>query len=247
MDVELVALDTLVPFPGNPRRGDVDRIARSIERNGVYKPIVVQRSTRTILAGNHTWQAAQRLGMEAVHVVWSDADDDTARRIMLVDNATNDAATYDWAELDALLADLSDLDGTGYNDDDLALIAERAAASLNDLTDPDDDRAPTTGELLELAHVTVAEPTHKTHHGQRWTLGKHTLVIAKVADEHHLWRHLLTDEMRFAPYPEPYYTCSDVARDTALLLVQPNTYLAGHLLDKHAAAFGEDTVTLCPE
>ena len=244
MDIETVAVDSLKPYPGNPRRGDVTAIAASIERNGVYKPIVVQRTTRTILAGNHTWQAAKSLGMDTIDVVWSDADDDTARRIVLVDNATNDRATYDWHELDVLLADLDDLAGTGYSQDDLALIAERAAAMDDLVDDEDDDRAPTTGELLELSHVTVPEPTHKCHHGQVWKVGQHTLVIAKINDEHHLWRHLLTDGVRFAPFPEPYFTLSDVARDTPLLLVQPNTYLAGHLLDKHAAAFGEASVVL---
>lgn len=239
MKVQRVPIDTLTPYPGNPRRGDVDAIAQSITANGVYKPIVVQTSTSTILAGNHTWQAAKHLGHDKIDVVWADVDDETAQRIVLVDNATNDKATYDFGELKVILDDLDTLDGTGYNLDDLEAITARA---LEELDDPDTDREPTTGELLELADVTVAEPEHQPHHGEVWTVGAHTLVVARIHDEHHLWRDLLTDDVKFAPYPEPYLTASDLGRAHTLLLVQPNTYLAGHLLDKHASMFPNEAV-----
>lgn len=240
MKVQRVAIDTLTPYPGNPRRGDVSAIAASIEANGIYKPIIVQAATNTILAGNHTWQAAKHLGMDKIDVVWADVDDATAKRIVLVDNATNDKATYDFGELKAILDDLDDITGTGYNAEDLEAITLRA---LEELDDPDDpDREPTTGELLDLADVTVAEPTHKVHHGDVWHVGHHILVIARVTDEHDKWRDLLTSDRKFAPYPEPYLTTTDLGRATPLLLVQPNAYLAGHLLDKHTAIFPNDTV-----
>jgi ParB/Sulfiredoxin domain len=59
---EYVPIDDLVPFPGNPRRGNVAAIKQSLEENGQYRPIVVRRQTREVLAGNHTLQAAKELG-----------------------------------------------------------------------------------------------------------------------------------------------------------------------------------------
>ena len=45
----------------------------------------------------------------------------------------------------------------------------------------------------------------------------------------------------FCPYPDPYYPLLDRPRADPCLFVQPNKYLAGHLLDKYAAVFGPDS------
>jgi ParB-like nuclease domain len=50
----LVPTADLRPYPGNPRRGDLEAIKDSLERNGQYRPIVVNRRTMEVLAGNHT-------------------------------------------------------------------------------------------------------------------------------------------------------------------------------------------------
>ena len=46
------------PHPRNVRQGDVGAIATSLSTHGQYRPIVVQESTGHILAGNHTYKAA---------------------------------------------------------------------------------------------------------------------------------------------------------------------------------------------
>lgn len=118
-----VPIDELIPHPENVRQGDIGAIALSLETHGQYRPIVVQESTNHIVAGNHTWKAAQHLGWKTIAVTFIDVDDDRARRIMLVDNRTNDIATYDDAGLAALLVALTEtpdgLAGTGYDGDDL--------------------------------------------------------------------------------------------------------------------------------
>nr|WP_278259535.1 ParB N-terminal domain-containing protein [Nocardioides convexus] len=83
-------------FEGNARRGDVQKIAHSLQANGQYRPLVVRRETSEVLAGNHTFQAAQLLGWESVLVTYLDGlTDAQARKIVLVDNKSNDAAGYD--------------------------------------------------------------------------------------------------------------------------------------------------------
>lgn len=113
----------LNPYHRNPRRGDVDAIAASIQSLGQYKPIVVNRGTLTgrpneVLAGNHTHQAAQQLGHSSIKVVWVDVDDTTAAKIVVGDNRTGDLATYDSAMLFDLLDSISTLDGTGFARED---------------------------------------------------------------------------------------------------------------------------------
>ena len=52
------------PRKGNPRRGDIDVIAESLERNGQFRPIVVNKATGEILAGNHTYAAAPPITLD---------------------------------------------------------------------------------------------------------------------------------------------------------------------------------------
>lgn len=118
----VVPIETLTPYPRNPRRGDVDAIARSLEAHGQYRPLVVNEPTREVLAGNHTLAAAVSLGWEEIAVTFVDVDEDAAARIVLIDNRTNDLASWDDSSLSDLLASLDSLDGTGFEDSDLAAL-----------------------------------------------------------------------------------------------------------------------------
>lgn len=143
LKVESVDIDTLNTFEGNARRGNVDVIAESLQTNGQFKPIVVNRGTQTgnpneVLAGNHTLEAAVSLGWEQIQVVFVDVDRDAALRIVIADNRTNDIATYDNTELAALLNELPDLDGTGWSRDELdVLLDEMETPDFN--PDAEDD------------------------------------------------------------------------------------------------------------
>ena len=84
-----VALDDLTPWPRNPRRGNVELIAESLKAHGQYRPIVVRKATKEVLAGNHTLAAAKRLGWEKIGATFVDVDAETAERIVLIDNRAN--------------------------------------------------------------------------------------------------------------------------------------------------------------
>lgn len=115
MKTETVLAETLKEYPGNPRKGDIDKIAESLKANGQYKPIVVQKDTNFVLVGNHTLKAIKKLGWDFVDVVWADVNDIEAKRIVLADNRTSDASTYDYMALNEMLMTLPELEGTGYD------------------------------------------------------------------------------------------------------------------------------------
>jgi len=119
----VVPIGDVTIHPRNVRQGDVGAISESLKEHGQYRPIVVQRSTGHVLAGNHTLKAAKALGWDRIAVTYVDCDDDRALRILLADNRTNDLATYDDAALADLLRELADteagLAGTMFNGDDL--------------------------------------------------------------------------------------------------------------------------------
>lgn len=125
LTTERVTIDDLSPYPDNPREGDIGAIAVSLEQNGQFRPIVVNRRDMTILAGNHTWKAAKYLGWSDIAVTFVDVDDQQARKIVLADNRHNDLASYNDDTLAQLLQDIvtsegvEGLLGTGYDGDDL--------------------------------------------------------------------------------------------------------------------------------
>ena len=115
-EIQSLAISSLVPYPTNPRRGDIDAIASSLTAHGQYRPIVVQASTKFVLAGNHTLKAAKKLGWKKIKAVLVDVDENTAKKIVLADNRLTDLAQYNEPLLKSLLEALPDLEGTGFTD-----------------------------------------------------------------------------------------------------------------------------------
>ena len=112
--VASVAISSLEAYPTNPRRGDIEAIAQSLKSHGQYRPIVIQYGTNFILAGNHTYKAAKKLGWKKIKVTYIEVDETTARRIVLADNRLTDLAGYNEPLLKSLLQALPELDGTGF-------------------------------------------------------------------------------------------------------------------------------------
>lgn len=130
----LAPIDSLRTHPENPRRGDIDLIAKSLDTYGQLKPVIAKSldGQDTIYAGNHTWQAAKQLGW--THIAVSRPaylSDEEADRYLLMDNRASDLAGYDTGELTALLeerADAGTLERTGFDQDDLNELRAEAAA-----------------------------------------------------------------------------------------------------------------------
>lgn len=130
---QVVALDDLKKHPQNARLSDTLTLMESLNKHGQYRPIVAQKSTGFILAGNHTWDAARRLNWTEIAVCYVDVNDETAKRIMLADNRTSDLASYDDNQLLALLHEVGDLTATGFDGYDLEVLdAQLAEDSKSD-------------------------------------------------------------------------------------------------------------------
>ncbi len=171
-----VALDQLRAHPANPRRGNVDAIRESIDENGFYGRIVVQKSTGYILAGNHRYLAAKEAGLDVLPVDYVDVDDERAMRILLADNRTNDLAVYDNEALAEMLEHLASTDtgllGTGYNE---AALADMLAA----IADPSsDDWLDAFGAVPEGEKAPFQQMTFTVHDSQMERI-KEALAIAK--------------------------------------------------------------------
>ncbi|MDQ8706211.1 ParB/RepB/Spo0J family partition protein [Streptomyces sp. LHD-70] len=132
-------IESVQRYPGNPKRHDLDVIKDSITRYGMWRAIVVQKSTGYVLAGNGQHEAATDLGADQIPMVEVDVDDEDAKRIVLMDNKSGENG-YDNQALAELLKHLQDtpdgLTGSGYDNQD-----------LDDLLDALTDEALNEGEL----------------------------------------------------------------------------------------------------
>lgn len=113
----LVPVDELEPHPDNARRGDLDRIAESLERFGQLRPVLVNARDGYIVAGNHVYLSARELGWSHVAAVREDMEPQDAKAYLLADNRLAELGTYDDAALAAVLRDVYEdgsLAATGY-------------------------------------------------------------------------------------------------------------------------------------
>ncbi len=202
LQTQTLPIFRLHPYPGNPRRGNVEAIKESLEQNGQYRPIVVNRPTMEVLAGHHTLEAARQLGWEEIAVTFVDADEERAKRIVLADNRTNDLAGYDSEALAELLSELPELSGTGYDEDDLdVLLAELGRAQ------PGDDEPP------------PLPPAPNTRPGDLYELGEHRLLCGDARDPS-AYRALLADERADLLWTDPPYGVAYEGKTRARLRIE---------------------------
>lgn len=79
LTIETMPIGDLTAYHRNPRCGNMAAIAESLKTRGQYKPIVVNKGSKTgvaneILEGNHTWQAVKSLGWTTIDAVIVDLD-----------------------------------------------------------------------------------------------------------------------------------------------------------------------------
>lgn len=180
-------------------------------------------------------------------VGWSSIDDTEAKAAVISLNQHTIAGG--WADTDTLGSILDELRVANYDammlgfDDwaDAAGVSRTPSTEHDDNAD-DDDPAKTVdrGTLLSVLDITTGEPRHQVVRGEVWKVGRHTLFVCDVMRGHAQWVQALLDPgVLFCPYPGPFITLTEHARDSSLVLVQPDLYLAGHILDKHASVWGE--------
>jgi len=168
-----VPIDSLQGLPSNPRRGDVDAVAASLSRFGQRKPIVVRKDDGTIIAGNHTWQAAKKLGWSEIAVAYVGDDDVTAQAYALADNRTAELGSYDDQALKEMIAEIEAFDvdllrDTGWSENAVADLLTKLVSELPSVLENDD--------------IPESAKEAKTNLGDLWQLGNHRLLCGDATD-----------------------------------------------------------------
>lgn len=145
-----------------------------------------------------SWRSFPVDALDQVPVLWLDVDDDEAVRILLVDNRTNDLASYRDDQLAALLTDLEQgskrqLAGTGFDRSSLDDLLDR----LNGPTAP-----PQHAPNVEIVPAPPEKPI--TKRGELWRVGRHSVFCGDARSEHDVDRLLGVQGVNLAFTSPPY-------------------------------------------
>lgn len=116
MEVKEISVQELREYENNPRRNDsaVDAVAKSIKEFGWKQPVVID-SDNVIVCGHTRFKAARKLGLEKVPcIVAADLTPAQIKAFRLVDNKTNELASWDMALLDEEFRSITDVDMSGF-------------------------------------------------------------------------------------------------------------------------------------
>ncbi len=211
-----VKLSALVADESNKRTHDERNLAaieESIRKHGVVEPLVVQKGTNRIVAGNGRAEALRRLGYSHVDVVDVEiATEEEFRALSIRLNRTGELAGWDGAGLEADLAMLANagwgnLPEFGFDEKALDALAKDSptpgrrvsfvagdGSGKADADDPGPDTKPTDAN---------SKP------GMVYQLGPHRLICGDSTKQE-TWDALLGDEKAQMVWTDPPYGVSIV-------------------------------------
>ena len=199
--IEIVPLERIVPYVGNPRAHDdrqIDRLAKSVRDLGFINPVIIDADS-VIVAGHGRFAAAQRLRLAAVPVIRvSHLSPAQVKAFRIADNRLAELSIWDDRALAIELHELTTvelsgidvLDLTGFEigeiDARLDVLEQSAEPDEADLV-AEPDKGPAVAQVGDL-----------------WLLGRHRLICGS-ATERRTYEHLLGDHKAKAVWSDPPY------------------------------------------
>lgn len=242
--VERWDIDKLTPYARNPRlhsAEQIDQITASMTEFGQAQLVIVDEAGE-IIAGHGRVLAAEALGWKSLMVGIAEGwNEERRRKYRIVDNQL--ALTSSWdkillkTEFVELGLSLDELGGYGFDLEQL----EQIGISMPGMGQAN---GKDSGKLLDLINVTIGDPKTMVEKGDHFVLSeKHHLLCSGVIDQWSLWLPLLEPGALFCPYPGVFVPFSEKAKEAALIMVQPDPYIAGHILDRYIEVYGESAVS----
>jgi DNA modification methylase len=208
---------TLTPWSQNPRNNEeaIAKVARSIERFGFASPIVARTADGRIIAGHTRHAAAMSLGLRDVPVRFLDIDEQKASALALADNRLGEIATWDDEGLAAILEGLAaedvDLDGLGWDEDELDGLLDSLGTVEPDGTEDD------------VPEVAQGEPD--SAQGEVYELGPHRLMCGDCRDPASVAELLEEVRVNVAFTSPPYASQRKYDESSGFKPIKPDAYV----------------------
>lgn len=162
MQIEMIKVEELIPYAGNPRKNDkaVKAVAESIKNFGFKVPITIDKQG-VIVTGHTRLRAAVKLGMTEVPVIrLNDLSDEQVRAFRLVDNKVAEISEWD---IELLMKELGEIQ--------------------MDLTSFGFEKSKTSKDLVEDEYNLDPPKTPKSKLGDLYKLGAHRLICGDSTDK----------------------------------------------------------------
>lgn len=172
---EWVDIDRVRGWDKNPKRhpeAQIKDLVKSIRRFGWGAPLLA-RPNGELIAGHGRLEAAKQLGLTKVPVRWMNLDPTEAHLLALADNKLTEIGEWDNVLvreiLEAAKLEGADIDGLGWNDEELSALLSSNDGETEGLTDPDAAPEPQAQAI--------------TRPGDLWLLGKHRVICGSAESD----------------------------------------------------------------
>lgn len=269
LTLKYVPLSAAKLWDRNAKLHDLPALADSIALHGFRDPPAYDAALDAFVEGNGRTEALQQMhaqarerprgiGLDAKTGEWCipvlfgvDARSRLAAERYGIDHNNLVLAGGDFTAVDmarnwgpGYLQIVKDLEAAGqlpisvHSEDVQALIDSALQQSADDEQAEGSD-----GSLLALTNVVIADPRHAVESGDIWHISGHVLICADVMTGWRTWApHLQGDETIFVPYPGPFAPLTIRAEKHPMVLVQPDPYIVGHILDRCEELYGADAI-----
>ena len=138
LQIQYVKPSDIKPNSYNPNRQsdrDFELLLKSMKEDGFTQPVIVQKSTKEIVDGEHRWRAGQALGMSEIPVVFVDMTDEQRRVSTLRHNRAR--GSEDIQLTAQVMRDLEKLGALDWAQDTLMLSDVEVNRLLEDVPAPE--------------------------------------------------------------------------------------------------------------
>lgn len=232
-------IDQLEDFQGKLKtitKGELEKLKQSILKYGFSFPVFVWQ--KKILDGHQRLKAVKSLikdghQIDEIPIVFIEAKNQTeaAEKLLLISSRY---AEMDQGGFQTFIYDQKiDLDS----------ITELIELPEIDLSGIYDELAGTDSDI-EKVQVTMEQPRNQVEYLDRYLVGgRHILIVCKLVED---WPHwigeLKGNNVLFMPYASFYAFHGVRASDHKLVVIQPDPFIAGKMLDNYQEVHGEDSI-----
>lgn len=212
-----------------------DALTGVLETIGWVQDVVVNKTTGFVVDGHLRVALALRREEKTIPVKYVELTDAEESLILATFDPISAMAGTDRQLLTDLLVTISpETENVAAL---LAAIIEREKIEM-----PGVEQSSDRGSLLNLLDVTVKDPETKVEHGECWSLGGHLLFVVDPVSEWRAFVKKLKKDDALLFYPGAYVALVDDKLKRRFIIVQPDHWIAGFILDYYAKIHGPASI-----
>lgn len=157
MKIEYKNIDDVIPYENNPRNNEnaIPYVMESIKKFGFKNPVILDKNN-IIVCGHTRIEAAQKLGLKEVPVIYADdLTEEQIKAFRIADNKVSEYSTWDLDKLDLELQDLDfDMGEFGFSDlelEDLEIEEEKEIIE-DEVPDVPEEPKAKLGDIYQLGN-----------------------------------------------------------------------------------------------